>query len=91
MSSRGIGAGGVFQIAIMILAVIATGIDWLVEGHISHGFLWWLLSVYVGLILAGFHERLDDIRDTTNEIRKQNEKILAKLDDLERTVRNIGQ
>jgi hypothetical protein len=45
VSSRGIGIEGVFLLAIAILAAIAIGVDWLVEGHVSHGFLWWLLSV----------------------------------------------
>jgi hypothetical protein len=84
MSTRGIGPGGVFQIAMVVLAAIAIGIDWLVEGHVSKPFLWCVLSIYVAQILAGFHGRLDTIRDNTDEIRKQNEKLGKRMDEIEK-------
>jgi len=87
MSSRGIGTRGVFLIVFLTLAAIAIGIDWLIEGHVSKPFLWWLLSIYVGLILAGLHERLDDIRDNTEEIKKQNEDFKKRLERMENSLR----
>jgi hypothetical protein len=96
MSKNGIGIEGIFLIGFSVFACIAIGVDWLIEGHVSHEFLWWLLSVYVGLVLARFHERLDTIRDNTDEIkkqneelRKQNEKMKARFDELEKNMGDV--
>lgn len=91
MSGDGIRPGGVLMIAIAVLTFIAMGIDWLIEGHISKSFVVFIISIYVGLLLSGFNEKLDTIRDNTKEIKEQNEKLAKRLDEVERSVRYLNR
>jgi septal ring factor EnvC (AmiA/AmiB activator) len=89
MSKKGLGPGGVFQIACAVIAVIAIAIDRLVEGQVSTPFLWCLFSIYGTLILVGFQERLSTLLENIEENNKQVEKLQKEFKDLQKSLGEV--
>lgn len=89
MGRDGIGPEGVFQIAWIVICLVAIGVDWLVAGHVSKSFVVCVFSFYCSQILARFHNRLDTLRDDTNKIKEQNEDLQKQLKDLKKSLADV--
>jgi hypothetical protein len=84
MRKRGLGKDGLIAAIYAGVTAIACGVDWLMEGHLSKVFLYFLLWVWGLLFVTTLLERLDTIRDRVEEIKDQNEAIQKRLDQIER-------
>jgi flagellar capping protein FliD len=91
MGRDGMGPIGVFQITVAVFAAIAFGIDFLIEGKISKDFIVFIMTIWGGLVLSGFHERLDNIRDNTEGIKIQNEKLEERVNDIEQRLEDVEE